>query len=170
MQNIISQMQKDKKIDLEDIVIKNFGDVEILILSAHIYSENISIVRQSYEYESEIIQLKKDNSMYDYLLSIKNEKYTGLYYEAIVQTIKNVKVNTSIKELISESFLYAANFENEYYDKLEKKYDKDGIYEIFRIFLTIKQLIYQKNCYEDELKKIILYYFILYYKIKLTII
>ena len=132
-------------------------DLQALLLSTYIVDKSIAQIREVYDMPQSIASISQVSE--EYIKQIKNgenkkdiadERFLNLIDIALIQVIKNIKSEFSFIELVDEANLIVAQFINQFYEKLAKKYSIEKIKEIFSIFCSIKLLQFQIKKENEE--------------------
>ena len=132
-------------------------DLQALLLSTYIVDKSIAQIREAYDMPQSIASISQVSE--EYIKQIKNgenkkdiadERFLNLIDIALIQVIKNIKSEFSFIELVDEANLIVAQFINQFYEKLAKKYSIEKIKEIFSIFCSIKLLQFQIKKENEE--------------------
>lgn len=158
MNELLIKIEKEEKVDLnKELKTIVLDDLQALLLSTYIVDKNIAQIREAYDMpqsiasisqasEEDIKQIKNGENKKD----IADERFLNLIDIALIQVIKNIKSEFSFIELVDEANLIVAQFINQFYEKLAKKYSIEKIKEIFSIFCSIKLLQFQIKKENEE--------------------
>lgn len=171
---IIEEVEKIKKLNFAEIAVnKILTDIDILSIIVYCYKNNIDIIDESYDinYEELSTEFFSDSEVMDYLenFDIENEDYgdnvlNSLSKIALIESIKNTRINFSFLDIKQESMLSLIRFKNNFYEKLSQSYTLESIEYIFSYFVKRDILKYQKKELESSEEKE--YIYLLYIKIQ----
>lgn len=158
MNELLIKIEKEEKVDLnKELKTIVLDDLQALLLSTYIVDKSIAQIRESYDMPQSIASISQVSE--EYIKQIKNgenkkdiadERFLNLIDIALIQVIKNIKSEFSFIELVDEANLIVAQFINQFYEKLAKKYSIEKIKEIFSIFCSIKLLQFQIKKENEE--------------------
>lgn len=158
MNELLIKIEKEEKVDLnKELKTIVLDDLQALLLSTYIVDKNIAQIREAYDMPQSIASISQASE--EYIKQIKNgenkkdiadERFLNLIDIALIQVIKNIKSEFSFIELVDEANLIVAQFINQFYEKLAKKYSVEKIKEIFSIFCSIKLLQFQIKKENEE--------------------
>ncbi|WP_277283491.1 hypothetical protein [Sneathia sanguinegens] len=158
MNELLIKIEKEEKVDLnKELKTIVLDDLQALLLSTYIVDKNIAQIREAYDMPQSIASISQVSE--EYIKQIKNgenkkdiadERFLNLIDIALIQVIKNIKSEFSFIELVDEANLIVAQFINQFYEKLAKKYSIEKIKEIFSIFCSIKLLQFQIKKENEE--------------------
>lgn len=158
MNELLIKIEKEEKVDLnKELKTIVLDDLQALLLSTYIVDKNIAQIREAYDMPQSIASISQTSE--EYIKQIKNgenkkdiadERFLNLIDIALIQVIKNIKSEFSFIELVDEANLIVAQFINQFYEKLAKKYSIEKIKEIFSIFCSIKLLQFQIKKENEE--------------------
>lgn len=158
MNELLIKIEKEEKVDLnKELKTIVLDDLQALLLSTYIVDKNIAQIREAYDMPQSIASISQASE--EYIKQIKNgenkkdiadERFLNLIDIALIQVIKNIKSEFSFIELVDEANLIVAQFINQFYEKLAKKYSIEKIKEIFSIFCSIKLLQFQIKKENEE--------------------
>ena len=166
---IIEEVEKIKKLNFAEIAVnKILTDIDILSIIVYCYKNNIDIIDESYDinYEELSTEFFSDSEVMDYL---ENEDYgdnvlNSLSKIALIESIKNTRINFSFLDIKQEAMLSLIRFKNNFYEKLSQSYTLESIEYIFSYFVKRDILKYQKKELESSEEKE--YIYLLYIKIQ----
>lgn len=171
---IIEEVEKIKKLNFAEIAVnKILTDIDILSIIVYCYKNNIDIIDESYDinYEELPTEFFSDSEVMDYLenFDIENEDYgddvlNSLSKIALIESIKNTRINFSFLDIKQEAMLSLIRFKNNFYEKLSQSYTLESIEYIFSYFVKRDILKYQKKELESSEEKE--YIYLLYIKIQ----
>ena len=171
---IIEEVEKIKKLNFAEIAVnKILTDIDILSIIVYCYKNNIDIIDESYDinYEELPTEFLSDSEVMDYLenFDIENEDYgddvlNSLSKIALIESIKNTRINFSFLDIKQEAMLSLIRFKNNFYEKLSQSYTLESIEYIFSYFVKRDILKYQKKGLESSEEKE--YIYLLYIKIQ----
>ena len=171
---IIEEVEKIKKLNFAEIAVnKILTDIDILSIIVYCYKNNIDIIDESYDinYEELSTEFFSDSEVMDYLenFDIENEDYgddvlNSLSKIALIESIKNTRINFSFLDIKQEAMLSLIRFKNNFYEKLSQSYTLESIEYIFSYFVKRDILKYQKKELESSEEKE--YIYLLYIKIQ----
>lgn len=171
---IIEEVEKIKKLNFAEIAVnKILTDIDILSMIVYCYKNNIDIIDESYDinYEELSTEFFSDSEVMDYLenFDIENEDYgddvlNSLSKIALIESIKNTRINFSFLDIKQEAMLSLIRFKNNFYEKLSQSYTLENIEYIFSYFVKRDILKYQKKELESSEEKE--YIYLLYIKIQ----
>lgn len=158
MNELLIKIEKEEKVDLnKELKTIVLDDLQALLLSTYIVDKSIAQIREAYDMPQSIASISQVSE--EYIKQIKNgenkkdiadERFLNLIDIALIQVIKNIKSEFSFIELVDEANLIVAQFINQFYEKLAKKYSIEKIKEIFSIFCSIKLLQFQIKKENEE--------------------
>lgn len=158
MNELLIKIEKEEKVDLnKELKTIVLDDLQALLLSTYIVDKSIAQIREAYDMPQSIASISQVSE--EYIKQIKNgenkkdisdERFLNLIDIALIQVIKNIKSEFSFIELVDEANLIVAQFINQFYEKLAKKYSVEKIKEIFSIFCSIKLLQFQIKKENEE--------------------
>lgn len=158
MNELLIKIEKEEKVDLnKELKTIVLDDLQALLLSTYIVDKSIAQIREAYDMPQSIASISQVSE--EYIKQIKNgenkkdiadERFLNLIDLALIQVIKNIKSEFSFIELVDEANLIVAQFINQFYEKLAKKYSIEKIKEIFSIFCSIKLLQFQIKKENEE--------------------
>lgn len=158
MNELLIKIEKEEKVDLnKELKTIVLDDLQALLLSTYIVDKSIAQIREAYDMPQSIASISQVSE--EYIKQIKNgenkkdiadERFLNLIDIALIQVIKNIKSEFSFIELVDEANLIVAQFINQFYEKLAKKYSIKKIKEIFSIFCSIKLLQFQIKKENEE--------------------
>ena len=165
---IIEEVEKIKKLNFAEIAVnKILTDIDILSIIVYCYKNNIDIIDESYDINYEELPTE----VMDYLenFDIENEDYgddvlNSLSKIALIESIKNTRINFSFLDIKQEAMLSLIRFKNNFYEKLSQSYTLESIEYIFSYFVKRDILKYQKKELESSEEKE--YIYLLYIKIQ----
>ena len=157
---IIEEVEKIKKLNFAEIAVnKILTDIDILSIIVYCYKNNIDIIDESYDinYEELPTEFFSDSEVMDYLenFDIENEDYgddvlNSLSKIALIESIKNTRINFSFLDIKQEAMLSLIRFKNNFYEKLSQSYTLESIEYIFSYFVKREILKYQKKELESS--------------------
>lgn len=158
MNELLIKIEKEEKVDLnKELKTIVLDDLQALLLSTYIVDKSIAQIREAYDMPQSIASISQVSE--EYIKQIKNgenkkdiadERFLNLIDIALIQVIKNIKSEFSFIELVDEANLIVAQFINQFYEKLAKKYSVEKIKEIFSIFCSIELLQFQIKKENEE--------------------
>jgi hypothetical protein len=171
---IIEDIEKTKKLNFSEIAInKTLTDLDILSIIVYCHKNNIDMIDESYDinYEELPTEFFSDSEVMDYLehFDLENEDYgdevlNSFSKIALIESIKNTRVNFSFLDIKQEAMLSLVKFKNDFYDKLSQTYSLQSLEYILSYFIKRDILKYQKKELESNEEKD--YIYILYIKIQ----
>ena len=171
---IIEEVEKIKKLNFAEIAVnKILTDIDILSIIVYCYKNNIDIIDESYDinYEELPTEFFSDSEVMDYLehFDLENEDYgdevlNSFSKIALIESIKNTRVNFSFLDIKQEAMLSLVKFKNDFYDKLSQTYSLQSLEYILSYFIKRDILKYQKKELESNEEKD--YIYLLYIKIQ----
>ena len=171
---IIEEVEKIKKLNFAEIAVnKILSDIDILSIIVYCHKNNIDIIDESYDinYEDLPTEFCSDSEVMDYLenFDIENEDYgdeilNSFSKIALIESIKNTRLNFSFLDIKQEAMLSLIRFKNNFYEKLSQSYNLESLEYIFSYFVKRDILKYQKKELESSEEKE--YIYLLYIKIQ----
>ena len=131
------------------------------------------MIDESYDinYEELPTEFFSDSEVMDYLehFDLENEDYgdevlNSFSKIALIESIKNTRVNFSFLDIKQEAMLSLVKFKNDFYDKLSQTYSLQSLEYILSYFIKRDILKYQKKELESNEEKD--YIYLLYIKIQ----
>ena len=170
---IIEDIEKTKKLNFSEIAVnKTLTDLDILSIIVYCHKNNIDMIDESYDinYEELPTEFFSDSEVMDYLehFDLENEDYgdeilNSFSKIALIESIKNTRVNFSFLDIKQEAMLSLVKFKNDFYDKLSQTYSLQSL-EYISYFIKRDILKYQKKELESNEEKD--YIYLLYIKIQ----
>ena len=171
---IIEDIEKTKKLNFSEIAVnKTLTDLDILGIIVYCHKHNIDMIDESYDinYEELPTEFFSDSEVMDYLehFDLENEDYgdevlNSFSKIALIESIKNTRVNFSFLDIKQEAMLSLVKFKNDFYDKLSQTYSLQSLEYILSYFIKRDILKYQKKELESNEEKD--YIYLLYIKIQ----
>ena len=171
---IIEDIEKTKKLNFSEIAVnKTLTDLDILGIIVYCHKNNIDMIDESYDinYEELPTEFFSDSEVMDYLehFDLENEDYgdevlNSFSKIALIESIKNTRVNFSFLDIKQEAMLSLVKFKNDFYDKLSQTYSLQSLEYILSYFIKRDILKYQKKELESNEEKD--YIYLLYIKIQ----
>ena len=171
---IIEDIEKTKKLNFSEIAVnKTLTDLDILSIIVYCHKNNIDMIDESYDinYEELPTEFFSDSEVMDYLehVDLENEDYgdevlNSFSKIALIESIKNTRVNFSFLDIKQEAMLSLVKFKNDFYDKLSQTYSLQSLEYILSYFIKRDILKYQKKELESNEEKD--YIYLLYIKIQ----
>ena len=171
---IIEDIEKTKKLNFSEIAVnKTLTDLDILSIIVYCHKNNIDMIDESYDinYEELPTEFFSDSEVMDYLehFDLENEDYgdevlNSFSKIALIESIKNTRVNFSFLDIKQEAMLSLVKFKNDFYDKLSQTYSLQSLEYILSYFIKRDILKYQKKELESNEEKD--YIYLLYIKIQ----
>ena len=171
---IIEDIEKTKKLNFSEIAVnKTLTDLDILSIIVYCDKNNIDMIDESYDinYEELPTEFFSDSEVMDYLehFDLENEDYgdevlNSFSKIALIESIKNTRVNFSFLDIKQEAMLSLVKFKNDFYDKLSQTYSLQSLEYILSYFIKRDILKYQKKELESNEEKD--YIYLLYIKIQ----
>ena len=171
---IIEDIEKTKKLNFSEIAVnKTLTDLDILSIIVYCHKNNIDMIDESYDinYEELPTEFFSDSEVMDYLehFDLENEDYGDEVLNffskiALIESIKNTRVNFSFLDIKQEAMLSLVKFKNDFYDKLSQTYSLQSLEYILSYFIKRDILKYQKKELESNEEKD--YIYLLYIKIQ----
>ncbi len=171
---IIEDIEKTKKLNFSEIAVnKTLTDLDILSIIVYCHKNNIDMIDESYDinYEELPTEFFSDSEVMDYLehFDLENEDYgdevlNSFSKIALIESIKNTRVNFSFLDIKQEAMLSLVKFKNDFYDKLSQTYSLQSLEYILSYFIKRDILKYQKKELESNEEND--YIYLLYIKIQ----
>lgn len=174
LKDIISNIEKENKIDYTDIFINNkLNDIDTIGLIIYCLTNKVNEINNSYDlnYEEMTGLYYSDSDVLEYFENYfeREEDYGDDFLNkysklAFLEAIKNTKINFSFLDINQEALLAMVKFKNDFYEKLSLKYNENDLEYIFKNFVKKYVLAYQKQEIESISEQE--YIKLLYVKIK----